>query len=231
MKITPAARLERLLRSARWGLAHDLGPRDLVPMLERLLAAAPRGSDARLLAQRQLSRLLVARQPFRAARLACEALAVAEDEQTYAVLGIAHTLLGNFRSARRAYFRGLAIDPGDACCLHNLGHLLDVAFDRPAAALPYLAAAHRALPDEPEVAASYAHALGRAGELEQAKALLRRALGSAADDADRLLAEWVGVGNEAVTKAVPVADSLDTEPTSAGAVRAPAGVAGRQVVS
>ncbi|HOU89454.1 MAG TPA: hypothetical protein PLU22_00350 [Polyangiaceae bacterium] len=187
----PAARLERLLRSARWGLSRDLHRRDLLPMLEHLLAAAPRGSEACLLAQRNLARLLVAEQPFRAARLAREALATAEDEQTYAVLGIAHTLLGNYRSARRAYGRGLGLDPGHLCCLHNLGHLLDVAFDRPAAALPYLRAAHLLLPDEPEVTASFAHALARAGDLERARRLLRRALGNA--DADRLLAEWVGV--------------------------------------
>lgn len=228
MMITPTARLERLLRSARWGLAHGLGPRDLVPMLERLLAAAPRGSDARLLAERHLARLLVSRHPFRAARLAREALAVAEDEQTYAVLGIAHTLLGNFRSARRAYYRGLALDPGSVCCLHNLGHLLDVAFERPAAALPYLASAHRALPDEPEVAASYAHALGRAGELERARVLLRRALGGAADAADRLLAEWVGDDTEVAPRAAPVAVAqLGAAPATARPSRAPGGVAGR----
>ncbi len=199
----PAARLERLLRSARWGLSRDLDRRDLLPMLEHLLAAAPRGSEACLLAQRNLARLLVAERPFRAARLAREALAAAEDEQTYAVLGIAHTLLGNYRSARRAYGRGLALDPGQLCCLHNLGHLLDVAFDRPVAALPYLRAAHLVLPDEPEVTASFAHALARAGDLERARRLLRRALGDA--DADRLLAEWVGV--EAKARPAPGAAS------------------------
>ncbi len=222
----PAPRLERLLRSARWGLSRDLDRRDLQPMLEHLLAAAPRGSEACLLAQRNLARLLVTDQPFRAARLACAALAVAEDAPTYAVLGIAHTLLGNYRCARRAYGRGLALDPGELCCLHNLGHLLDVAFDRPAAALPYLRAAYLALPEEPEVAASFAHALGRAGDLEQARRLLRRAVGDA--DAKRLLAAWIG--EEAQARPETGAASASAS-TSEGTGRMPSGVAGRQGVS
>ncbi|MBN2191223.1 MAG: hypothetical protein JW751_00255 [Polyangiaceae bacterium] len=189
---SPAIRLERLLRCVRWGLDHSVETRQLLPMLEQLLAAAPSGSDAQVLAQRHLARLLLERHPWRAARLAREALATAEDDQTYVVLGIAHTLLQNFRSARVAYWRALSIAPGNVCCLHNLGHLLDVAFDRPAAALPYLRAAHAAIPDEPELAASYAHALGRVGQIERARHLLRQALGSTDGRAERLLDEWLG---------------------------------------
>jgi hypothetical protein len=37
---------ERLLHDAKWAIERDLGPRDLVPMLDKLVAHSARGSAA-----------------------------------------------------------------------------------------------------------------------------------------------------------------------------------------
>lgn len=144
--------------------------------------------------------------------LARSALLRAEDDQTWATLGIAQSLLGNFRAARAAYRRGLQLAPASVCCLHNLGHLLDIAFERPREALRYLRAAHLAEPDEPEIAASLAHALGRTGQLEQARRLLARALRSTEDEADRVLADWYAMGR-ATGEAVAASDAAAQPPS------------------
>ena len=183
--------LQRLISNAEWALAHGLDPRDLVPMLEQVVQRAEPGSDAALFALRHLAPLLVERSPWRAARMARDLLKHGEDGHTWAVLGLCHTMLGNYRCARLAYQRALAYEPGCAAYAHNLGHLLDVAFNRAADALRYLRAAHCSEPREPEIASSYAHALARAGQPVVARQVLRSALGGDEAAVDRLLADWV----------------------------------------
>jgi Flp pilus assembly protein TadD len=185
----PAEELRRLVTSVEWALARGLEERELVPMLERLAARAPAGSPEALLAQLELAERTVARLPWRAALLARRVLAHREEARAWAVLGLAHTLLGHYRLARKAYLRALAIEPGSLVACHNLGHLLDVVFNQPRAALRYLLAAHRGEPRDPEIAASYAHALGRAGRDKEAFRLLAMTLGDP-ERARALLDRW-----------------------------------------
>jgi tetratricopeptide (TPR) repeat protein len=175
----PAEELRRLITSVEWALARGLEERELLPMLERLAARAPAGSPEALLAQLELAERTVARRPWHAALLARRILSHRDEARAWSVLGLAQTLLGNYRSSRRAYLRALALRPGCLVTNHNLGHLLDAALGQPRAALRYLALAHRIHPADEEIAASYAHALARAGRPEQALRLLSESLGDA----------------------------------------------------
>jgi predicted Zn-dependent protease len=167
---------ERLWNDVEWAMSHGLGPGEVVPMLERLVWQTVADSTPGRHARTHLGALLVTRSPWKAARLAHEVIRHVDDSQAWAVLGLAHTLLGHYRSALRAYRRSLALDPSDPALQHNYGHLLDVIFDRPHDALRYLRAACRALPNEPEVIASYARALARVGNLTEARRWLGRSL-------------------------------------------------------
>jgi Flp pilus assembly protein TadD len=178
----------RQLHDVEWAIRRGLGPRDLVPMLEKLAASAEPGSPPEQFALQELAGLVVADQPWRAALLCRRLLSHGEDARALGMLGTAHTLLGNFRAAARAYFRAEALAPDCPVLNHNLGHLLDVALDRPAAALRYLSRAHEALPGEPEITASYAHALVRSGQRAEGERLLRDAIGP--NDARALLESW-----------------------------------------
>lgn len=187
-----APNVDRLYSDIEWALAHGLPPRELVPMLEKLLRHAPGQSPHAVFAKRQLAELIVQRDPWRAARLAKDVLAtLPEDDRAWAALGLAHTLLGNFRSAERAYREALYLAPCSPWYAHNLGHLIDIAFDRPRDALKYLRAAHRSLPHEPEIAGSYAHALARADRWQEAVPLLARALDRDEEAARALLEDWL----------------------------------------
>jgi predicted Zn-dependent protease len=95
------------------------------------------------------------------------------------------------RCAKNAYQQALSHQPRCAAYAHNLGHLFDIAFNRPAAALRYLRAAHRLEPRETEIASSYAHALTRAGQPVAARRALRHALGADEAILERLLADSV----------------------------------------
>ena len=147
-------------------------------MLERLIEHAPRGSECRVAAERQLAELIVESAPWRAALLTRAVLEHKDDDRAWALFGLAHTLLGNHVSAKKAYLRALARAPGCASYAHNLGHLIDVAFDRPREALRWLKQAHGAAPHEEEIAASYAHALARSGQVSDAVSILTRVVGS-----------------------------------------------------
>jgi tetratricopeptide (TPR) repeat protein len=181
---------ERLLYDARWAVKHDLPPRDLIPMLEKLVASAPAGSVGSLFGMRHLARAVVGERPWQAAVLARSVLAHGDDELAFAVLGLAHSLLGHYRTALRAYLRAAALAPTCPIVSHNLGHLLDVGLDRPEEALGYLAKAHNSEPNDAEIAASYAHALVRTGQRAQAEQLLRVALGDRKDEVGALLDAW-----------------------------------------
>jgi tetratricopeptide (TPR) repeat protein len=172
----PSPDLERMLTDVEWAMSKQFAPRDLVPMLENLVRAAPSVSEAAYFAKLRLSELIVGDAPFRAARLARDVLVNGESDRAWAVLGLAHTLLGNYRAAARSYRRALMLAPECAVYEHNLGHVLDVALNRPRDALAHLARALRDLPEESEIASSYAHALLRSGQVEKARELLIRAV-------------------------------------------------------
>ncbi len=182
--------LERLVGDVKWAKAHRFPPRELAAMLKRLVAAAPEGSAERRFARIELAEMLVAKDAWLAARLANEVLRDGAEVRAYAVLGIAHTVLGHYRAARTAYRRAIELEPESPAHEHNLGHLLDVAFGRPLSALPHLHRAHHAMPEEPEIASSLAHALLRVGRRAEAERLLLRALGDAERVAS-ILQSWL----------------------------------------
>jgi tetratricopeptide (TPR) repeat protein len=182
--------VERMLTDVEWAMSKQFAARDLVPMLENLLRAAPAASDAAHFAKLRLSELIVGEAPFRAARLARDVLVRGESERAWAVLGLAHTLLGNYRVAARSYRRALSLAPDCGVYEHNLGHVLDVALNRPQDALPHLERAHRDLPEESEITSSYAHALLRSGQLDKARKLLGRAVRSP-EEAEEIFKAWL----------------------------------------
>jgi Flp pilus assembly protein TadD len=183
--------VEVLLDDVRWALDSQLSPRELVTMLGRLLREAPAGGEAALFAQRHLGRLLLEKEPFRAARLLRDALLVLpHDDELWGLLGIALSVLGQFKSGLHAHRRALSLAPGSVTHLHNLGHLLDVGLGRPEQGLRYLALAHDAMADEEEIASSYSHALEGAGQTTKARALLVEVLGWPVERADQQLARW-----------------------------------------
>jgi len=173
-----------------WALSQGLSQGELVPMLERLAESAPRGGVHYIYAKRLLAESLVRQHPFRAARLAREVLEFQDDDRAHAVLGLSHMLLGNFRLAERAYRAALRLAPHSPWYAHNLGHLLDVALGKTTEAVRLLAQARKALPLEPEIASSYAHALLRAGEPERARQELLAAVDSDEARATQILTRW-----------------------------------------
>jgi predicted Zn-dependent protease len=183
--------VDRLQSNIAWAVAHGLGARDLIPMLERLIAHASAGSECRIAAERQLAELIVESSPWRAAVLTRGVLKHKDDDRAWALYGLAQTLLGNHRAARSAYVRALVRAPGCASYAHNLGHLIDVAFEQPREALRWLKQAHGAAPAEEEIAASYAHALVRCDQVPQATAVLERVFKSR-EQATKLIGRWLG---------------------------------------
>jgi tetratricopeptide (TPR) repeat protein len=182
--------LERLIGDLNWARAHSLPPRELVPLLRRVVAVAPEGSQERRTARRELAELIVQKDPWLSARLAGDVLREEADERAFGVLGLAHTLLGNYRSAVRAYRRALELAPGAPEYEHNLGHLLDVALGRPLSALPHLRRAEAGLPGEPEIQSSLAHALLRVGRTKEATKLLERVFDGDEQRVHATLASW-----------------------------------------
>jgi Flp pilus assembly protein TadD len=184
--------VHELLSDVGWAIAQRLPKRDLLAMLARLVKSAAPGSPEERFAKLELARLALEKQPFRAARLTQEILRYGPDEAALGLLGIAHMRLGHFRAARRAFERALRLAPDDPSVLHNLGHLLDVAFDSPQEALPHLALACRIVPDEPAIASSHAHALARTGQEARAEQLLVRSARLSPGLAHATIAAWTG---------------------------------------
>jgi tetratricopeptide (TPR) repeat protein len=191
-KKSGAVDLERLQSDVQWALEKGLGPRDLVPMLERLRQHAPRGSAAACFAGTELAGVLLRTAPWRAAVLAREVLRHEDTDRAWAVLGLSLMVLGHYRSAKRAFAKALAHAPQCSSYAHNLGHLLDAALGRPHEALPWLAKAHAARPGDEEIAASYAHALVGVGRTEDARRVLEAALGTHRDAATTIIQRWTG---------------------------------------
>src|ERR1700679_2666427 len=187
--------IDRLRREVERALRENLEPEDILPLLARLARGADPDSDAWLYAHRHLAEIGVEHDPWRAALFARRVLARrGDDDGAWAVLGLAHSLLGNYRAAARAYERALALTPQNPWYAHNLGHLYDVALDRPADALPLLARATLAEPEEAEIAASYAHALARSGQIASAKRVLKRAIRRGATADQMALWRWLDAG-------------------------------------
>jgi Tfp pilus assembly protein PilF len=184
--------LETMVGDVKWAKAHSFPPRELALMLRRLVAAAPEGSEERRFARVELASMLLESDPWLAARMASDALRCRQDERTWSVLGIAHTLLGHYRSALRAHRRALELGPSTAEHEHNIGHLLDVALNRPLSAVAHLRRALWAAPDEPEIASSLAHALCRVGRTREAERLLIDVFVGDKARARATLASWLG---------------------------------------
>ncbi|HTQ03699.1 MAG TPA: tetratricopeptide repeat protein [Polyangiaceae bacterium] len=188
----PRSAVERMVSDVSWAISRGLPKRDLLAMLKRLIASAAPGSPEQSFAKLELSELVVGDEPFRAARLALDVLKEEGPEpRAFGVLGIAHSLLGNFRAARRAYERAVELEPEHPAYRHNLGHLLDIAFDRPREALRHLALARRVRPSEPAIVTSEAHALTRAGQAARAVQLLERTLGWSHAEAESRVEGWL----------------------------------------
>lgn len=148
-------------------------PSRAIPLLHRLVRRAPPASSEAMLAHRKLAEILAERAPWRASLHARRVLEqLPDDDRAWATLALCQTLLGHFRFARASYLRAIAAAPDNPWYAHNLGHLLDVALDRPDEALAHLELAYVRCGDNADVAASYAHALARTGDLPKARAVL-----------------------------------------------------------
>lgn len=207
--------IDRLRGQAERAIASSKSRNTILPLLERLARTAAPGTDAARFAHRHLAEYLVEQNPWRALghlRHALRAGAAStssapsssgapiseasDDDALHALGGLAHALLGNFHSAIAAYRRAVAVVPTNPWYQHNLGHLLDVGIDRPAAALPHLEAAHRAAgPDDGEISASLAHCLARLRRLPAALAHADVAVATCPDNEDhRRLRAWIAAG-------------------------------------
>jgi tetratricopeptide (TPR) repeat protein len=185
----PAHDSDATVRAISRALWAGESPERLVPQLLRLAGSAEPASEPWCFAQRHLALAWAPIRPWRASLRARELLAVdPTDHAAWAALGLAQSIIHNHRYAIRCYERALKIAPAQPRYAHNLGHLYDVVLDDPAASLPLLGAAYEAEPRSSDVAASYAHALARTGEVERALDVLRGALtnGATRDQAELL---------------------------------------------
>jgi Tfp pilus assembly protein PilF len=174
----PESAVDRLRKQAERAIAASQGRRIVEPLLERILSLAPDGSEASVFAHRHLAELRIEDHPWRALLHLRKVIgAHPDDDAMHALMGLSQALLANFRAAVSAYRRALALAPRNPWYHHNLGHLLDVALDQPAAALKHLELAHRAAhPPEHEIAASLAHCLARVGRIDEARSLASAAV-------------------------------------------------------
>jgi tetratricopeptide (TPR) repeat protein len=184
--VTRHVDVARLERSLNWALRNSLPHQELVRMLRPLVRATSVANEQGRSARLQLAEHLLLAPPtpsaaWHAALLARAVLAHATEleqrRRAFGAAGLAWTLLGQYRAARTAYLQALAIDPSDPVCAHNLGHLEAVVFDAPGRGLRWLRTAQAGLPEDPEVAASLAHALLKTGDEARARRVLEKALG------------------------------------------------------
>jgi len=214
------------LRSEAEGLLRRARPRkELVPVLERLAAIAPEGSDDSTFAHRHLAELSIEENPWRAAlHLRRVVQAHNADDVVHALLGLCHALLGNFRAAVTHYRRALTISPRNPWYHHNVGHLLDVALVTPRQALPHLRSAHRLEPLEDEITASLAHCLAGCGEIAEARALADDAVRAAPRNREhRALLAWIerGAPDGMGPHAPPVPMAQRQQQTPPGSAQSP----------
>ncbi len=189
--------VDMLRRRAERAIDEGRGRLVIEPLLEAILERAEEDDPARTFAHRHLAELLLERDPWSAALHLRKALARhANDDVAHSLMALAQALLGNYRSAVAAYRRALRLSPRNPWYHHNLGHLLDVALDDPAAALPHLKIAlEQADPSEHEIAASAAHCYARLGELGIGRELAEQALKAAPDNPEHeALVAWIARG-------------------------------------
>ena len=183
--------LECLLDDVAFALRKGLGPTDLVPMLERILSLAPRGSEASYFGQLQLAELIVSTQPFRAASLARSVGVKNSSDRAWGIFGLAMTVMGHYRVAVKAFRLAIQLAPGHAGHLHNLGHVLDVGLGYSRSAVKYLELAHGNEPTVREIASSLAHAVARSGQRARALEILQRRVGMSHSVASTTVDEWL----------------------------------------
>ncbi len=196
MKAKDPSELDRLRTRIEDALRRERPRSEVMPLLSRLLANAGDHSELFVYAHRHMAELLITDEPWQSALHLRQVMrAGAADDTTHALMGLCQALLGNFDSAVYQYERALALDPNNAWYHHNLGHLLDVALNRPDAAAKHLQWAHDAHPMEDEVTASLSHCLARLGQLEQAEALAQEALDLSPDhESHGSLLSWIKRG-------------------------------------
>jgi len=204
MSGTSEPSVHRLRDRAQRALEGGRPRKELLSLLDRLVTAAPDGSDDSLFAHRQLAELRLEDHPWRAAlHLRRLVAAGAADDGVHALLGLCHALLGNLRLAIASYRDALRLSPRNPWYHHNIGHLLDVGLDQPRRAIEHLRTASRLVPDEDEVTASLAHCLARAGELVEACALANSAVEAAPRNVEhRSLLAWIERGAPSGERAV-----------------------------
>ncbi len=206
---------QELRQDAEWALKRALDAGDVLPLLHRLARTAPAGSEESLFAHRQLAELVAERHPWRAALYARRVIAFRpEDERAWAILALCQTMLGHYRCAVSAYRHALAAAPKNPWYAHNLGHLLDVALERPAEALVWLRVAYALAGWSAEISLSFAHALARCGELDEAKVVLAKAMEAGATREQAALMAWLEAGAPAEKEWAPRSSS--TRATLAG---------------
>jgi predicted Zn-dependent protease len=183
--------VEHLMTDVAFALEHGLDARDLVPMLQTLANRAEPGSEASRFARLHLARHMLRSSPFRAARLSYSVtVEEPQNDEAWGLYGLSLTVLGHFRAAKRALFQATTLAPRHPGHAHNLGHLLDVGFNRPKSALPWLERAFNLAKDVPSIACSYAHALCRTGRGKNAFDVLRRYGSMDAESASMTLEQW-----------------------------------------
>ncbi len=192
-----------LLQDIAFALKQRMGPRELVPMLERLITVAPAGSEARQYGYLQLAELLLHSQPFRAASFARVVARESPSDRAWGLVGLALTLMGHYRAAVSAYRKALMMAPNHVGHLHNLGHVLDVGLDRYTEARTYLEMAHQKEPDVREIASSLAHAVARSGRISRAIDLLCGSVGMTKATASATIDTWLACPDEATQEQVP----------------------------
>ena len=164
--------IHELVSDVSWAIAQRLPKRDLLAMLARLVASAAPGSPEERFAKLELARLVVDKQPFRAARLAQEVLSSGPDEVALGLLGIAHMRSVIFGPRARVR-KGAAARPGRSgrcstiSATSSTWHSIDPT--RRSLTSPTRSASSS---DEPAIASSYAHALARTGQEARAEQLL-----------------------------------------------------------
>jgi tetratricopeptide (TPR) repeat protein len=196
MKAKDPSELDRLRTRIDDALRRERPRSEVMPLLARLLAHAADHSELFVYAHRHMAELLITDEPWQSALHLRQVMrAGAADDTTHALMGLCQALLGNFDSAVYQYERALALDPDNAWYHHNLGHLLDVALNRPQAAASHLQWAHEAHPMEDEVTASLSHCLARLGQLPQAEVLAQEALDLSPDhESHGSLLTWIKRG-------------------------------------
>jgi hypothetical protein len=205
---------ERLKRDVVGALERALDPSDVLPMLHRLSRTAAPGSEEAVFAHRQLAELLIERHPWRATLFARKVLAALPgDDRAWAVLAASQAMLGHYRFAVTGYKRALEGAPNNPSYAHNLGHLLDVAMERPLEALPWLRSAYLAHAESAEIAASYAHALARAGDVAEAQRVLGGANRVGGSREHAALRRWIDKGAPPRKALPPLRPPMLTAPT------------------